>query len=317
MPAARSVQLAGRRRRGRPRRAARRRRHHHRARRPRRRLRGRHAASGRATRGRSPRRSATPRRAACCAPSTSSTCAARSSTEHVRPRLRAVRGGPAVRLVSLMDHTPGQRQFVQRRQVPRVQPGQVRAHRRPARRADRQRRQDQARYGERHRAAIVRLCHKHGLPLASHDDATVGPRRGGGAGRARSIAEFPTTLEAAAGRARLRPRGGGRRAEPRAAARSHSGNVAAAELAAAGLLDILSSDYVPASAAPRRVPAAHAPRLSLPAAIATVTATPAERVGARATAARSCRGGAPTSSASGSSRGCRWCAECGAGRRIA
>lgn len=61
-----------------------------------------------------------------------------------------------------------------------------------------------------------------------------------------TIAEFPTTLEAARGCQELNMkvlmgapnvvRGG-----------SHSGNVAAAGLAAEGLLDILSSDYYPAS----------------------------------------------------------------------
>src|SRR3546814_14255771 len=61
-----------------------------------------------------------------------------------------------------------------------------------------------------------------------------------------SIAEFPTTVEAAAVSHRLGlkvlmgapniVRGG-----------SHSGNVAAAELAGHGVLDILSSDYYPSS----------------------------------------------------------------------
>ena len=61
---------------------------------------------------------------------------------------------------------------------------------------------------------------------------------------------------------------------------SHSGNVAAEELAREGLLDILSSDYVPASLLlaafelPRRVPA-----LDLAAAIRTVTLAPAEATG--------------------------------------
>ena len=61
---------------------------------------------------------------------------------------------------------------------------------------------------------------------------------------------------------------------------SHSGNVAAEELARQGFLDILSSDYVPASLLmaafelPIRVPA-----LDLPAAIRTVTLTPARTTG--------------------------------------
>lgn len=61
---------------------------------------------------------------------------------------------------------------------------------------------------------------------------------------------------------------------------SHSGNVATAALADAGLLDILSSDYVPSSLllAALQLPRVSA-RYDLPAAIRTVTKTPAEVVG--------------------------------------
>jgi alpha-D-ribose 1-methylphosphonate 5-triphosphate diphosphatase len=62
--------------------------------------------------------------------------------------------------------------------------------------------------------------------------------------------------------------------------KSHSGNVAAKDLAEAGVLDVLSSDYVPFSLI-------HAPfvladtveAVSLPQAIAMVTTTPARTVG--------------------------------------
>jgi len=94
-----------------------------------------------------------------------------------------------------------------------------------------------------------------------------------------AIAEFPTTVEAAAAlhAAGIRilmgapnlVRGG-----------SHAGNVATLDLARAGVLDILSSDYVPASllmatlALPRLVPS-----IDLPAAVRMVTQTPAAAVG--------------------------------------
>jgi len=92
------------------------------------------------------------------------------------------------------------------------------------------------------------------------------------------IAEFPTTLEAAraakayglaviAGAPNL------------VMGRSHSGNVSVAELATTGLLDILSSDYVPASALHGAFLLHQRHGLSLPDAIACVTSTPAERVG--------------------------------------
>ena len=94
-----------------------------------------------------------------------------------------------------------------------------------------------------------------------------------------AIAEFPTTLEAAlashaAGISVMMGapnvvRGG-----------SHSGNIAAADLAGQGVLDILSSDYVPASLLlaafqlPERVPA-----IDLPAAVRMVSDTPARATG--------------------------------------
>src|SRR5690606_24087871 len=61
---------------------------------------------------------------------------------------------------------------------------------------------------------------------------------------------------------------------------SHSGNVCAAELAAEGLLDALASDYVPASLLQAAFGLAEAEHgLTLPEAIATVSATPAETAG--------------------------------------
>jgi alpha-D-ribose 1-methylphosphonate 5-triphosphate diphosphatase len=59
---------------------------------------------------------------------------------------------------------------------------------------------------------------------------------------------------------------------------SHSGNVAAADLAEAGLLDILSSDYVPSALLMGAMKLA---RLTgdLPGAVATVTHRPARAVG--------------------------------------
>jgi alpha-D-ribose 1-methylphosphonate 5-triphosphate diphosphatase len=61
--------------------------------------------------------------------------------------------------------------------------------------------------------------------------------------------------------------------------RSHSGNVSVGDLATAGLLDILSSDYVPASALHGAFLLHQRHEWTLPDAIACVTSTPAERVG--------------------------------------
>ncbi len=136
---------------------------------------------------------------------------------------------------------------------------------------------DHARFAATHRDAIARACAMQGTPLASHDDATVAHvEEAAKAGTV--VAEFPTTLEAArachayglavlAGAPNLILGG------------SHSGNVAVGELARHGLVDILSSDYVPMSALHGAYRLHRAHGVSLPEAVATVSRTPAERVG--------------------------------------
>ncbi|MSP67657.1 MAG: hypothetical protein EXQ96_06095 [Alphaproteobacteria bacterium] len=125
---------------------------------------------------------------------------------------------------------------------------------------------------------IVTAYRARGLPLASHDDATL-DHVDQAAADGMVIAEFPTTEAAARashghGLAVLMGapnvvRGG-----------SHSGNIGASTLAGAGLLDILSSDYVPASLLMAACQLAReAPGWALPAAIAAVTAAPAAAVG--------------------------------------
>src|SRR6202051_821297 len=126
--------------------------------------------------------------------------------------------------------------------------------------------------------AIVALSQQYEIPLASHDDTTDENVTDAIRDRV-SVAEFPTTMEpgpvlhqAGIGILMGAPnvvRGG-----------SHSGNIAAVDLAHEGLLDILSSDYIPSSLLivalqlPQAVPA-----IDLASAIRTVTKTPAEAVG--------------------------------------
>jgi alpha-D-ribose 1-methylphosphonate 5-triphosphate diphosphatase len=61
---------------------------------------------------------------------------------------------------------------------------------------------------------------------------------------------------------------------------SHSGNIAAVDLAREGLLDILSSDYIPSSLlmAALQLPG-RVPTIDLATAVRTVTKRPAEAVG--------------------------------------
>ena len=117
---------------------------------------------------------------------------------------------------------------------------------------------------------------RFGAVLASHDDTLVEHvERSVAHGIA--LAEFPTTLAAARachdhgiavimGAPNL-IRGG-----------SHSGNVAAGELAEAGLLDILSSDYVPSALLYSAVKLGELWN-DLPRAMATVSSTPARAAG--------------------------------------
>ncbi len=199
------------------------------------------------------------------------------STELVVQDFTPFADDPMVRLVSLMDHAPGQRQFVDVAKYREYNQGRYGLTDAQLDALVERRLEERARYADEHRAAITALCRKHGLPVASHDDATVAhvdeAMQAGAA-----IAEFPTTLEAAqaAHEYGLAVLAG---APNLVRGQSHSGNVPAAELAARGWLDVLSSDYVPASVLHGAFLLHLRHGMSLPRAIATVSATPARRVG--------------------------------------
>lgn len=152
---------------------------------------------------------------------------------------------PEVRLVSLMDHSPGQRQFVNMVKYREYYQGKYHLNDQQMQEFEQSQLALSARWSAPNRAEIARQCRERGIALASHDDATlehVQESRQLGM----VIAEFPTTVEAATASHRHDlmvmmgapnvVRGG-----------SHSGNVAAHELAALGVLDVLSSDYYPGS----------------------------------------------------------------------
>jgi alpha-D-ribose 1-methylphosphonate 5-triphosphate diphosphatase len=155
--------------------------------------------------------------------------------------------GPADRIgiVSLMDHTPGARQF---RDMSKLKEYYVGKHGISDADWDAHVAAQLAlrdRLGEVHEAAAVAAARRYGAVLASHDDTEAG-HVVRSAEHGAHFAEFPTTVEAARacrdhdikvmmGAPNL-IRGG-----------SHSGNVAAEDLAKADLLDIVSSDYVPSS----------------------------------------------------------------------
>ncbi len=150
-----------------------------------------------------------------------------------------------VGILSLMDHTPGQRQFTDIDKLRAYNAG-----RRAMTEAEFQAHVARLtalrdRNGVRHEAAAVAAARRLGATLASHDDTTPAHVEISAAHGAR-IAEFPTSF-GAAGACRERGIAVMMGAPNLIRGGSHSGNVAAGELAAAGLLDILSSDYAPAS----------------------------------------------------------------------
>ena len=94
-----------------------------------------------------------------------------------------------------------------------------------------------------------------------------------------AVAEFPTTTEAAAA-SRAHGMGIMMGAPNLIRGGSHSGNVSARELAADGLVDILSSDYVPTSLLPAAFLMAEVvDGIDLPRAVRAISADPAARVG--------------------------------------
>ena len=131
------------------------------------------------------------------------------------------------------------------------------------------------RHARKHRDIIAAFCNQHGITVASHDDATVEHVEEAISYGVR-LAEFPTSHEAArashqAGMSVLMG------APNIVRGKSHSGNITAKDLADQGILDVLSSDYVPFSliCAPFILADAGMP---LEKAIAMVTSTPARTV---------------------------------------
>jgi alpha-D-ribose 1-methylphosphonate 5-triphosphate diphosphatase len=184
---------------------------------------------------------------------------------------------PLLRLASVMDHTPGQRQWHDREQWRRFQERNGKLTDEHVTTALAELAVEQERYADAHRREIVARCKTLGLPVASHDDTLV-EHVEQAAAEGIVLAEFPTTRIAAEAAREHRistimgapniVRGG-----------SHSGNVSALELAKADLLDILSSDYVPSSLLTAVFELVEKAGWTLPRAMATVSAEPARTAG--------------------------------------
>ncbi len=183
---------------------------------------------------------------------------------------------PRVRMVSLMDHSPGVGQY---RDLDRYRAMRVRQQNMTPEQVDRRIAELLAQRGERRerqrRWLLDRVAHRH-LPLASHDDATPEEVEANAADGI-LISEFPVTMEAAQA---AKARGVGVIAGAPNIVRggSHSGNVAAADLVRAGAVDVLASDYVPAAMLEAAFRSAAEGAVSLPRAIAMITDLPARMV---------------------------------------
>ncbi|CAG4924338.1 unnamed protein product [Acidocella sp. C78] len=182
-----------------------------------------------------------------------------------------------VRLVSLMDHTPGLSgqygDLVRYREMRRAEglaPAEVET-------VIAELQGNHHAFHAANRALVIAAARARFIPLASHDDATeteIARNAAEGIG----ITEFPVSLQAArAARARgMRSIAG---APNLVRGGSHSGNVAVIDLVRENLLDALASDYVPGAMLEAAFIAAAEGAIALPAAIGLITSGPAAIAG--------------------------------------
>lgn len=198
------------------------------------------------------------------------------SSERGITALETMLGHPLLRLVSIMDHSPGQGQYVDeqafRNYVARTSGwsdtdiDRIIARKR-AMQADIPRRVEQ----------VITWATRHGLPVASHDDDSPDKIRQWVRYGVR-IAEFPTTLSAAQA-AHTAGLAVGMGAPNVLRGRSSGGNLSALAAIEAGVVDWLCADYYPAALLPVIFRLADRGTLSLPAAVALVSLGPARAVG--------------------------------------
>jgi alpha-D-ribose 1-methylphosphonate 5-triphosphate diphosphatase len=187
------------------------------------------------------------------------------------------RDHPRVGLISVMDHTPGQRQWENLDHARTYYCGKKGWTEQGFMQSLARAKENQERYVIPHRRHFVAYAAERGIPLATHDDtlpAHVDEAKREGA----AISEFPTRM-AAAEAARDEGLAIVMGAPNVVRGGSHSGNASALDFARAGVLDVLSSDYVPSSlmlAAFKLVPEAG---FSIPQAVATVSRNPAQALG--------------------------------------
>lgn len=165
--------------------------------------------------------------------------------EHLYQIVEPYSQHPLLALISLMDHTPGQRQFVNIDKYKQYYTGKHGVPEVKMEEFINMRLEYQRKHAQENRQALVKMTQEKRISLASHDDATVDHVQQAIA-EGVVLAEFPTTIDAAKeahSKGLLVLMG----APNVILGGSHSGNVSAMELVELDLVDIISSDYVPRS----------------------------------------------------------------------
>ena len=152
---------------------------------------------------------------------------------------------PMVSLVSVMDHSPGQRQFTSMDAYKTYYQGKYHLNNDEMEAFIVKQKENSRLYSDSNRKQIVAICQESAIAMASHDDATP-EHVEESANFGMTLAEFPTT-EIAASLSHEKGMGVMMGAPNVVRGGSHSGNIAAHKLAEKDVLDILSSDYCPAS----------------------------------------------------------------------
>jgi alpha-D-ribose 1-methylphosphonate 5-triphosphate diphosphatase len=199
------------------------------------------------------------------------------SDPHVVEMFEPLLEEPNLKLVSLMDHTPGQRQWHDIDKYRTFHRGRTEASEEEFQALIERRIEEQKIYADQHRQRLLGLVRGRSITLASHDDTTVAHVEEAAADGI-TISEFPTT-HAAAEAAHARGLGVVMGAPNLVLGGSHSGNVSAQHLAEHGLLDALSSDYVPVSLLHGAFRLHRMLDMPLPQAIAPISRNPAAMIG--------------------------------------
>ncbi|MEX2643189.1 MAG: alpha-D-ribose 1-methylphosphonate 5-triphosphate diphosphatase [Acetobacterales bacterium] len=199
------------------------------------------------------------------------------SAENLVETFDGFQDDPMLRMVSVMDHTPGVRQFTDIERYKRVQQKKLGLAPEAVDAWIDERLRVAALHSGRNRQVLLQRLESRALPVASHDDRTV-EHVEQAAAEGITIAEFPVTMEAARASRKHRMmiihgapnvvRGG-----------SHNDNVSAMDLARNDCLDVVASDYVPSSMLLASFKLHDQLGIPLPDAVAKVTANAAESVG--------------------------------------